>query len=322
MRRACRLATFALLLGSTLTAAACGGNSGDSAKDDPLSYRSGVDVAIEESGRSTEGALDEQQFSYSSVDGSRVPALFAVPTAKPPLGCLIFVPGFGFDKAAVPELRQGLARLRLATFSIDARNVGARGSAEQAAQAVRTPEGVRSMLLNTVADLRVGLDWLERRPECRANIAVLGTSYGATVATRLAAEDRRVKAAVLTSVGATYKQTILMRPVAALRVPNLPDYIPGGADKPEVLADAVKVLAPHDAERWIGRIAPRPVMLIEGRHDPIVTPADALQLAAAAREPKTVLFWDGGHDPFGDPGVALKTTRFLEKHLDLPAPIL
>lgn len=319
MRRAGRLVTFALVLGSTL--AACGGTSGGPATKDPLGYRSGVDLAVERSGRSTVGALEEQQFTYTSVDGSRVPALFAVPTAKRPLGCLIFVPGFGSDKAAVPNLRQGLARVRLATFSIDARNTGARGSAEQATQAIRTPEGVRSMLLDTVADLRVGLDWLERRPECRSNIAVLGTSFGATVATRLAAEDRRVKAAVLTSVGATYKQTIIIRPLAAVNVPNLPEYIPGGAEKPEVLADAVKVLGPHDAVRWIGRIAPRPVMLIQGRYDPIITPADALQLAAAAREPKTVLVWDGGHDPFGDPGVAVKTTRFLMKHLDLPAPI-
>jgi pimeloyl-ACP methyl ester carboxylesterase len=301
---------------------ACGGDkAGSSAKDDTLSYAPGTDLAVQLAGSSTEGALRVQQLEYTSVDGTQVPALFAVPTGKPPLGCLIFVPGFGSTKEAVPELRQGLARLRLATFSIDARNVGARGGPEQAAAAIRTPEGIRKMLLDTVADLRVGLDWLEQQPECHSNIAVLGTSFGATVATHLAAQDRRVKAAVLTSVGATYKQTILMRPLVAQTVPDLPNYVPGAED-PAVLAHAVEVLGPYDLERCIGRIAPRPVMLVEGRHDPIVSPADALQLAAAARPPKTVLYFDGGHDPFDDQEVSLETTKFLVKSLHLPGPTL
>jgi fermentation-respiration switch protein FrsA (DUF1100 family) len=84
----------------------------------------------------------------------------------------------------------------------------------------------------------------------------------------------------------------------------------------------VEVLGPYDLERWIGRIAPRPVMLVEGRHDPIVSPADALQLAAAARPPKTVLYFDGGHDPFDDQEVSLETTKFLVKSLHLPGPTL
>ena len=114
------------------------------------------------------------------------------------------------------------------------------------------------MLLDTVTDLRVGLDWLERRPECHSNIAVLGTSFGGTVATHLAAQDDRIKAAVLTSVGATYKQMILMKPLADKGVPNLPDYVANALDDPGALDHAVKVLSPYDLERWIGKIAPGP----------------------------------------------------------------
>ncbi|HWH93639.1 MAG TPA: alpha/beta fold hydrolase [Baekduia sp.] len=327
MRRSRRLPTIALLV-AALGSAACGskGDAGPSTvrQDDVLTYRHGVDLDVQQSKRETEGPLRTEQLEYSSVDGQRVPALFAVPTGHAPLGCLIFVPGFTQPKETLPELREGLAKLRLATFTIDARNVGARGSAERARAAAKKAEGVRAMLLDTVADLRVGLDWLERRAECHSNIAVLGTSFGATVATHLAAQDDRIKAAVLTSVGATYKQAILMRPLAAKIVPDLPNYVANAAEDPAVLDHAVKVLRPYDLERWIGKIAPRPVMLINGRFDPIVAPGDALQLAAAARSPKTVLYFNGGHDPFARgpdyDKVAVKTTEFLMDSLDLPPP--
>jgi pimeloyl-ACP methyl ester carboxylesterase len=333
MLRARRPATIGVLLGCLVAMSSCGGGGRG---DDPpspvvtptqsagLAYRPGVRLDARRTSTRTEGALRVEQFQYRSVDGQRVPALFAVPTAEPPLGCLIFVPGFSLPKETNPTFRQGLALLRLATFSIDARHVGARGSVAEAKATVRTAEGVRAMLLDTVTDLRVGLDWLSRRRECHDNIAVLGTSYGATVATHLAAQDHRIRAAVLTSVGATYKQSILMRPLVAQRVANLPDYVAGGAEDPAVLAHAVKVLGPYDLDRWIGKIAPRPVMIINGRFDPVVAPADALQLAAAAGSPKTVLYFNGGHDPFS-PGpdfrkVSLKASGFLLDALDLPVP--
>ena len=42
-------------------------------------------------------------------------------------------------------------------------------------------------------------------------------------------------------------------------------------------------------------------MLVNGRKDPLVPPGQALELAAAAREPKLVLNHAGGHDPFAGP---------------------
>jgi pimeloyl-ACP methyl ester carboxylesterase len=318
------IATFGLLLGCVLAATSCGGSPSEPNQDDVLTYRAGVDLNVQRFEIQTEGSLRVEHIQYTSVDGQRVPALFAVPTEHAPLGCLIFVPGFAQPKEALPKVREGFGKLRLATFTIDARNVGARGGVERATAAVKDAEGVRAMLLDTVTDLRVGLDWLERRPECRSNIAVLGTSFGGMVATLLAAQDDRIKAAVVTSVGATYKQAILMRPLAAKVVPNLPDYVAGAAEDPGLLDHAVKVLSPYDLERWIGKIAPRPVMLINGRFDPIVAPADALQLAAAARSPKTILYFNGGHDPFApgpDAGkVSRQATEFLMHSLDLPAP--
>jgi fermentation-respiration switch protein FrsA (DUF1100 family) len=86
----------------------------------------------------------------------------------------------------------------------------------------------------------------------------------------------------------------------------------------------VRILSPYDPARWVGKIAPRPLMLINGRFDPLVVPSDALELAGAAGDPKTVVYFNGRHDPFA-PGpdqqkVNAEVTQFLAGNLGLPSP--
>ena len=323
MQRSRRVVTVALLLAALAGPSSCGGG-GDAPSEDAktLTYHTGLRLDMWRSASRREGSLRVEQLTYTSVDGQRVPALLAVPTGKEPLGCVIYQGGFGTRKEEMPGLRSGMAALRLATFTIDPRNVGARGSPERAKDAVKDPRTLLAMLLNTVVDLRIALDYLERRPDCKANIGFVGTSFGGAVGTLLAAQDPRISASVLTSIGATFEQTLLAGPSAAKRIPGVPQFVPGAATNRTTLARAVKVLAPYDLERWIGKIAPRPVMIINGRFDPLVVPIDALELAAAANSPKTVVYFNGGHDPFADGPdrnrVLRRTARFLVKNLGLP----
>jgi pimeloyl-ACP methyl ester carboxylesterase len=272
-----------------------------------------------------EGSLRLERITYTSVDGERVPALFAVPTDNPPLGCLMYQGGLGQTKEEFPQLRQGAAKLRLATFTIDPRNGGARGSAAQMVAALKTPETLRAMVLDTVVDLRIGLDYLESRPECKRNIAYLGTSFGGAVGALFGGQDARLGAVVLTSIGATFKEAMLVGSAAARDIPGLPVHVPGAATDPAILAHAVSILSPYDPAKWVARIAPRPLMLINGRFDPLVVPGDALELAAAANDPKSLLYFDGGHNPFA-PGpdqqqVELQLALFLAGNLGLPMPL-
>jgi pimeloyl-ACP methyl ester carboxylesterase len=277
---------------------------------------------VAEAGR--EGSVRLEHITYTSVDGERVPALFAIPTASRPLGCLIYQGGLGQTKEQFPDLRKGAAALRLATFTIDPRGGGARGSIARVLAAIKKPETLLEMVLNTVVDLRVGLDYLDRRPECHHNIAYLGTSFGGVVGAILGAQDPRIKAVVLTSIGPTFKEAMLVGSVAAKSIPDLPVQVPGAATNLAILAHAVSILSPYDPARMVAQIAPRPLMLINGRFDPLVPPIDALELAAAAADPKTVLYFDGGHNPFA-PGpdeqtVALRVAEFLSGNLGLPTP--
>ncbi|MGK2938415.1 MAG: alpha/beta hydrolase family protein, partial [Solirubrobacteraceae bacterium] len=289
-----------------------------------LRYKPGLRLDPDRSPRAREGTLEVSRISYRAVDGDRVPGLLAVPTHAAPLGCVIYQGGLHTPKEATADLRQALAVARLATFTIDPRYVGERGSQEELAAAISSPEGLRDLLVATVVDLRTALDYLSRRRICRNNIAFMGSSFGAAAGTILTARDRRLKGALLSSIGATFKQALIVRPLASERVPNLPNYVPQAAVDPLELEHAVEILSPYDSKRWIKRIAPRPVMLLNGRYDPVVLPGDAMELAAAARRPKTLLYYDGGHDPFAEgPARDLNLTRagrFLVETMDLPFP--
>jgi predicted esterase len=68
-----------------------------------------------------------------------------------------------------------------------------------------------------------------------------------------------------------------------------------------------------DPVRWIGRVAPRPVLLVHARSDPRVEPESMTRLDAAAGEPKQIVWLEGEHDL---PARALDAmTRFLGRHL-------
>jgi pimeloyl-ACP methyl ester carboxylesterase len=300
---------------------ACGGGKGEQPVK-TLTYHSGVPLDVKVTDGGSEANVRLESVSYTSVDGQRVPALLSIPTDRKPLGCLVYQGGLGLAKEQSPDLRTGAVALRLATFTIDPRNVGARGSLDRAIAAVKKPETLAEMVANTAVDVRVGLDYLESRPECRGNIAYMGTSFGAVVGAIVAAQDQRITSTVLTSIGPTFERGIVMTNEEAERNPDFTVVeVPGAVKDPKILAHALSVLGPYDPVRWVGKIAPRPLMLVNGRDDPLVSHADALDIAKAARDPKTVLYAATGHDPFeagaGEQSATAQVAEFLANTLGL-----
>lgn len=218
-----------------------------------------------------EGLVDVRTVTYrSSFDDTDVTGLAAIPRGVTPRGCVIWQYGFRSTKEETLNAWQALAALGLATFSIDFRFHGARGSGEAGHQDVlEQPAKFRAMVRGTVGDLRSAIDHLEEQPYCAKNIAYVGVSLGGAVGTILAAGDPRVKAAVLVVTPGTWS--------------GLPT-VPAGASA-------------FDPDRYVGKIAPRPVLIMSGRSDTTVPIANARRLEAAARRPKTVVEFDGGHDP-------------------------
>ena len=292
--------------------AGCGGSSPPEKVTDPFAYdRSApLDTSVESLG--PQGAVDVDKLTYTSFDGQRVPALLATPHGQPSSGCLIYQGGVGQPKETAKAIWPGAAALGLSTFTIDLRATGERGSTDEIKAILGDAGQIKRTLHGDVIDLRRALDLLARRKECHGRIGYLGTSNGGTLGALLAGDDRRVKALAITSLGATWKAALVSSDV----------ILPGVGSDPARLARAVRTLSPYDPARWVRKVAPRPVMIVNGSADPYVAPVDARNLAAAAQRPKQIVTFPGGHNPFAGtegPAVARKIGQFFVRELvELP----
>jgi uncharacterized protein len=276
--RGARRATVLLLTVGSLSVAGCGqGGGGTKTTTSPPR---------------PDGLVTVRTITYtSSFDGSRVAALVATPRAVSSRGCVIWEFGFGSTKEQTSALWQGLAALGLTTVSIDLRYQGARASSPaETAQALTNPAILPKLIRGTVGDLHSAIDFLEKQQYCSRNIAYGGVSLGGVIGTILAAADRRVKAVVLMATPGTWRG---VRPAA-----------PGVAKHPHAIAAFDRSLSPFDPDKFIGRISPRPVLILSGVNDQTVPLSNARLLQAAARRPKTIIDYKGPHNPAASPHVA------------------
>jgi uncharacterized protein len=237
--------------------------------------------------------VEVQTIAYrSSFDGSSVPALLAVPRGVSSRGCVIWQSGFGDTKDDASQAWQRLASLGLMTFSIDLRHHGARTSRLADVQQIcRRADLYAEVIRGTVADLASAIDHLEQ-PPCRVrNVVSAGVSLGGAIAAILAATDKRIQAAVIMSTPGHWREVLANAKVA---------QSPGRTLDSAAATAALQIPSPLDPARFVGRIAPRPVLILSGLEDDIVVPSSARALQTAARQPKTIVDYRGGHDPFSD----------------------
>jgi fermentation-respiration switch protein FrsA (DUF1100 family) len=161
----------------------------------------------------------------------------------------------------------------------------------------------------------------ERLPQAR--IGVIGYSMGAAVAIMAAARNENVEAVIADSAFATQWGVVDYNFRRAVRVPSAPftwvaDYLLGWR-----AGYHFHQVAPL---REISRIAPRPILIIQGDKDSIVDPRDAALLYNAAGEPKEI--WIGsGADHCGvyfldRIAYVKKVTAFFEQYLRTSRPRL
>jgi pimeloyl-ACP methyl ester carboxylesterase len=130
-----------------------------------------------------------------------------------------------------------------------------------------------------VTDLSRALDALAQQPELDLDrVVYAGVGLGAILGTRFCVEDPRPRAAAL-----------------ALCV--------GGSGLSEL-----------DPERWIGRIAPRPVLVVNPRGDSSASSHATERLFAAAAEPKQLHLFERADTPLPEEALA-KIWSFLERNL-------
>lgn len=143
--------------------------------------------------------------------------------------------------------------------------------------------GVKEML-----DLDAWFDYLRARDDVDpTRIAMLGNSMGGTLAIQYAAGQRGVRAVIANSAFSSLEETVETSVRFFTGLPPFP-FVPlivfwaeieGGFNADDV-----------DAKPWIARLSPRPVLLMQGGNDSVISRDSGQRLFDAAGEPKELWF--------------------------------
>jgi fermentation-respiration switch protein FrsA (DUF1100 family) len=227
---------------------------------------------------------------FDSTNGERVPALIGIPKAyEPPYPLIMVQHGLGGSKDAdyvkLPALH--LAKAGYATLRIDAHSHGERETATASADMMARVIGMvqNGGWIQSIVDLRRGLDYCDSRDDIdMERIGYMGVSMGAIMGGVLCGVDDRLDAAVLLLGG------------------SFGGIFPGG------LLDAI------DPATYIADFAGRPLLMLNGKQDPIIPPAAAQRLYDAAQDPKRIVWYDTGHTVPPVEAVA-EVTAFINEHV-------
>ena len=174
---------------------------------------------------------------------------------------------------------------------------------------------IRRAFYDTPPAVSLALDYLLARPDVDpARIELVGASFGAPFATIAAARDERVRRLWIAHGGGdpfAIIDTGLVReiPYAPLRWPV--------SALATLLASGPR-LAP---EHWVGRVSPRPVVMLNALEDERIPRRSVDALWSAVREPREQIWLPGRHMQGDRPDVLrMLVDSVMARAITLPAP--
>lgn len=245
------------------------------------------------------------RFSYASAHQQRVPALLFVPlTASKahPVPCLALLHGMGQNIDSTIGLARYAAAQGYASLAIEEYGQGERALPEAQGKPLTADYWQRFLLTGvpqTVVDVRRGLDYLQTRPNIdHKRLGLVGFSLGAVLGAVAAGVDTRLKANVLVSGGGDW--AVILKYLAAEARTVGGQQIAGTENVDWTFVSAL--LSPEDPITFAPHIAPRALLMMNGRKDTTIIPqaAEALyQAAQSAPGAQVQIDWlpDAGHIP-------------------------
>jgi fermentation-respiration switch protein FrsA (DUF1100 family) len=218
--------------------------------------------------------IAHEAITFAAADGVRISGwwLARPESNRVVIGCH----GHRGSKDELLGIGSGLWRAGMNVLVFDFRGRGA------------SDDSVCSLAYHEVADLRGAVQYaIDRLPT--ASIGVIGYSMGAAVSLLVAADEPRIKAVVADSSFAVMRD-VVAHAITQRRLPTRPVLALADRFTHRQYGYRFDSVRPVDA---IARIAPRPVMLVHGANDTMITPRHAYQLYQAAQSPKELWLVSG-----------------------------
>jgi fermentation-respiration switch protein FrsA (DUF1100 family) len=172
-------------------------------------------------------------------------------------------------------------------------------------------------MLGWTRDLRAVIDYACALAEVdRSRLYLLGFSGGAAVSVYVVSSDKRVSSVVacacpaeFTKLGDAPSLIEHFRTIGAIRDKDFPRSA-------EDWLDGFEQVKPID---YVAGISPRPLLLVHGSQDEMVSPADARRIYERAGEPKELVIVEGaGHRLRHSDNAMAVAIDWLKAHASLP----
>jgi dienelactone hydrolase len=244
--------------------------------------------------------ITRTHFEFTTTHDQRVPGILHTPSGTGPFPLLVMQHGAGSEKEAeyiTKPAEYWAEREGWAVLAIDAPHHGERTQVPFDRQALfQYPYRWRDHAIQTAQDLMRALDYAATRPELDPKrLGYIGFSMGTILGVAFVALDQRIKAAVF-NIGGSVTLT------------RLQQFSGQVGEDVELIAELV------DSAAYAPLIAPRPVLMINGTKDEVVSPEVAQRLFDALNEPKRIEWFEGGH--YDMRGKEFKLIRdFFAEHL-------
>jgi len=251
--------------------------------------------------------------SYASPKGGRVTALLVTPEAPGRYAGMLFGHWGGGDRAEF--LPEAILLARAGAVSLLPAYPWTRPAPwRQELRYSSDPEHDRDLYIQTVVDLRRGLDLLVSRPDVDpARIGYVGHSYGAQWGAILSAVDRRPQAVVLVG-GVPDLEAIYVES-------NDPDVAALRASDPARVEKLLAVMGPFAAARHVGQAAPVPLLFQFALYEQNFPRSAMERYFAAASAPKEIRWYATAHD-LNDPQALVDRAAWLRPRLGLGELVL
>ena len=139
-----------------------------------------------------------------------------------------------------------------------------------------------------MADMEAWYQYLLTRDDLdHEKIGIIGNSYGGMLSIQYAAQNEKIRAVAANSAFSSMPDTVATSVTHFTGLPEFP-FVPLIVFWAE--ADTGVKMEEIDATKWISQISPRPVFLMQGGADTVISPGSGQRLYDAAGEPKELWF--------------------------------